>query len=76
MKMEIETTLNTAEIVEEIGVETFAEGQSNVENMLDTLPLMGKGMIGILLVTIIIIAGISLLNKIKDKPEERDSVGR
>ena len=71
MEMEIETTLNTAEVVEEIGVETFAEGQSNVENMLDTLPLMGKGMVGILLVTVIIIAGITLLNKIKDKPEDK-----
>lgn len=64
--MKIETTLNTTELVE-----TFAEGQSNVENMLDTLPLMGKGMIGILLVTVIIIAGITILNKVKDKPEDK-----
>ncbi len=67
----METTLNTAELVETVGVETFAEGQSNVENMLDTLPLMGKGMIGILLVTVIIIAGITILNKVKDKPEDK-----
>lgn len=45
-------------------IETFAPDQSNLENFVDTLPLMGKGMFGILLVTLIIIASVVILNKV------------
>ena len=56
--------------VETVEVETFAPGQSNVENMLDTLPYMGKGMLGILIVTVIIIVSVVILNKVTNRKKK------
>ncbi len=60
--------LETQEIIE---VETFDPENSNWENMIDTLPLMGKGMLGIFLVTILIVAAVAILNKTTNRrPKE------
>lgn len=56
--------LTTLETVEIVGVETFPEGNNQVDNMVYTLPMMGKGMLGIFLVTVIIIASVAILNKV------------
>ena len=42
----------------------------NVQAFLDSLPIMGMGMVGIFIVTVIIIAVVSLLNKITSKFEK------
>ncbi len=64
----IETSAATVdeivETYEEVGVETFPEGNSNLENTVYTLPMMGKGMLGIFIVTVIIIAAVAILNKV------------
>ncbi len=60
------------ETVATVEVETFAPGQSNVDNMVDTLPYMGKGMLGILIVTVIIIACVALLNKTTSPKKKQD----
>ncbi len=39
----------------------------NIDNFLVTLPIMGKGMLGIFAVTVIIIASIKILNKTTNK---------
>jgi len=44
--------------------------QINVQGFLDSLPIMGIGMVGIFIVTLIIVAVVGLLNKVtapKDK---------
>ena len=48
--------------VEVVEVETYAT-EGNVNHMIETLPLMGKGMMGIFLVTLIIVASVAILNK-------------
>ena len=58
---------NTTETVETVAVETFPDENTNVENMIYTLPMMGKGMLGIFIVTTIIIAGVVILNKVTGK---------
>ncbi len=41
------------------------------QQMLNVLPLMGKGMLGIFIVTLVIILGVTILNKVtKDKGDE------
>ncbi len=41
------------------------------QQMLSVLPLMGKGMLGIFIVTLVIILGVTILNKVtKDKSEK------
>ena len=64
------TTENTTGIMEEmtetvetVGVETFPPQNDQVDNMLYTLPMMGKGMLAIFLVTLIIVASVAILNK-------------
>ena len=52
---------NTTEVV---GVETFPAENNQFENMLYTLPMMGKGMLGIFIVTVIIVTGVIILNKV------------
>ena len=52
---------NTTEVV---GVETFPVENNQFENMVYTLPLMGKGMLGIFIVTVIIVTGVIILNKV------------
>ena len=42
----------------------------NVQAFLDSLPIMGMGMVGIFIVTVIIIVVVSLLNKITGKFEK------
>lgn len=39
----------------------------NYDAFLTTLPVMGKGMLGIFVVTVIIIASIKILNKLTNK---------
>ena len=55
------------ETVETVGVETFPEDNNQVENMVHTLPMMGKGMLGIFIVTVIIIVSVAILNKVTNK---------
>ncbi len=43
----------------------------DVKAMLDTLPLMGKGMLGIFIVTAIIVASIWVLNKVTSLGEKK-----
>ncbi len=42
----------------------------NVQAFLDTLPIMGIGMLGIFAVTAVIIGVISLLGKLSDKKDD------
>ena len=46
----------------------------NIENFMQTLPIMGKGMLGIFVVTVVLIVGIWAMNRLtsgrKDKEEE------
>ncbi len=70
----VETELLTeteTETVETVGVETFPPENNQVENMVYTLPLMGKGMLGIFMVTVIIIASVAILNKVTS-PKKKD----
>ena len=57
----------TTETVEVVGVETFPPENNSVDNMIYTLPMMGKGMLGIFLVTLFIIASVVILNKVTNK---------
>lgn len=42
----------------------------NIDTVLDALRLMGNGMLGIFVVTLVIIAVVTLLNKIPEKKEK------
>ena len=44
---------------------------SNVDNFVSTLPVMGKGMLGIFIVTAAIILTVILLNKFTSKPPKK-----
>ena len=44
----------------------------NVELFMQTLPMMGKGMLGIFLVTVVLILGILLMNKVTSGRKDRD----
>ncbi len=46
--------------------------QWNVDGMLDTLPMMGKGMLGIFLVTLLIVASVAILNKATNRPTKNN----
>lgn len=49
-------------------IATFPEGQTNVQNAIDSLAYMGKGMLGIFIVTGIIILAIMGISRLfKDK---------
>ena len=61
------TTLEASETLEAIGVETFPAENGPVENMAYTLPMMGKGMLGIFIVTVIIIISVVILNKVTNR---------
>ena len=45
--------------------------QINVQGLIDSLPIMGIGMVGIFVVTIIIIAVVSALNSITTRMEKK-----
>ena len=55
--------------VEVVEVETYAT-EGNVNHMIETLPLMGKGMMGIFLVTLIIVASVAILNKTTNRKKK------
>ena len=57
------------ETVELVEVETYAS-EGNLNHMLETLPMMGKGMLGIFLVTLIIITSVAILNKSTGKDKD------
>ncbi len=59
----------TAELVE---VETYAPGGNNLDHMLETLPLMGKGMLGIFLVTVVIVLTVVILNKTTGEKKKKE----
>lgn len=42
----------------------------NVENVIEALRMMGNGMLGIFVVTLVIIGVVTLLNKIPDKKDK------
>ncbi len=67
-----EETTDLSETGELIAVETFNPDNSNVQNTLDTLPYMGKGMLGIFLVTILIVAAVTILNKTTNRKPKDD----
>ena len=46
---------------------------SNVDNFVSTLPVMGKGMLGIFIVTAAIILTVILLNKFTSKPPKKET---
>ena len=46
---------------------------SNVDNFISTLPVMGKGMLGIFIVTAAIILTVILLNKFTSKPPKKEN---
>ena len=60
----------TTETHEVVGVETFPPENGPVENMVYTLPMMGKGMLGIFIVTLIIIASVAILNKVTGRKKK------
>ena len=57
------------ETVELVEVETYAS-EGNLNHMIETLPMMGKGMLGIFLVTLIIVTSVAILNKTTGKSKE------
>ena len=57
------------ETVELVEVETYAS-EGNLNHMIETLPMMGKGMLGIFLVTLIIVASVAILNKSTGKKQD------
>ena len=44
----------------------------NVQGFLDTLPIMGKGMAGIFIVTVVIILAMILLRALSDSEDKKD----
>jgi hypothetical protein len=44
----------------------------NIELFMQTLPMMGKGMLGIFIVTAVLILGILLMNKLTSGRKDRD----
>lgn len=65
-ELENEQVTETVELVE---VETYAS-EGNLNHMMETFPLMGKGMLGIFLVTLIIVASVAILNKSTSKSKD------
>ncbi len=67
----ISETLVTEE--EKEGAESIASytSEGNVAHMLETLPLMGKGMLGIFVVTALIILSVVLLNKLTQGKDDK-----
>ncbi len=61
--MSVSDTLEGS-LEESVAVETFPPENNQFDNMVYTLPMMGKGMLGIFLVTIIIVVGVVILNKV------------
>ena len=57
------------ETVELVEVETYAS-EGNLNHMIETLPMMGKGMLGIFLVTLIIVTSVAILNKSTGKKQD------
>lgn len=49
--------------------------QINVDAFLNSLPIMGKGMLGIFVVTLIIIVGIYIMNAVTKKRDKADAAG-
>ena len=49
--------------------------QINVDAFLNSLPIMGKGMLGIFVVTLIIIVGIYIMNAVTKKRDKSDAAG-
>jgi hypothetical protein len=45
----------------------------NVEAFLETLPIMGKGMLGIFIITGVIVAAIYVLNKVTGNKDSKDN---
>ena len=52
--------------------ETVGEEPSALDNFVSTLPVMGKGMLGIFIVTAAIILTVVLLNKFTSKPPKKE----
>ena len=46
---------------------------SNLDNFVSTLPIMGKGMLGIFIVTAAIILTIAVLNKFTSNPPKKEN---
>ena len=44
----------------------------NIEFFMQTLPMMGKGMLSILLVTLVLILGIWVMNKLTSGRQDKD----
>ena len=44
----------------------------NVERFLETLPIMGKGMLGIFVVTAVLILGVWVMNRLTSKKDRND----
>lgn len=63
-------TSKTTEIIE---VATYSPDGNNVDHMVETLPLMGKGLLGIFLVTIIIVVSVAILNKVTGKKKDNNN---
>ncbi len=42
----------------------------NIDNLIEALRMMGNGMLGIFIVTLVIIGVVTLLNKIPEKKEK------
>ncbi len=61
------TTSNTETI------EETAAAASNWENFQKTLPIMGKGMLGIFIVTAVIILTVTILNKVTNIKKKDDN---
>ena len=53
-------------------IETIGEA-SNLDNFITTLPVMGKGMLGIFIVTAAIILTVVTLNKFTSKPPKKEN---
>ena len=74
MAEEATTTAVTSEVETEVETESETEYKMNVgfypDTLVETLPVMGMGMLGIFLVTCVIILAVLILSKLGNKKEE------
>ena len=73
MDLSTEEENTNVENVENENVTEETAEPSNVDNFISTLPVMGKGMLGIFIVTAAIILTVILLNKFTSKPPKKET---
>ena len=73
MDLSAEEENTNVENVENENVTEETAEPSNIDNFISTLPVMGKGMLGIFIVTAAIILTVVALNKFTSKPPKKEN---